>query len=287
MRIVLWTALAALGLAPVAPAQSAPASDANPPELAVAAVVSAVMPSSSLWGIVKELPFSATQTTIREQTLTDGTVIRSSVEVQLWRDSEGRMRAESTLKSKSIDAPQSHIVAVWDPIKRTEISWISGSTRANFATVLHLPELQLDGMMGALVSTPPPPGVIPRSQRTASTPAELSSPANRASSNLHTEALSQDTIAGLEVSGTRTTRVIPAGSIDNDRDFTVSSETWTSPELKIAVRQITDDPRTGKVTTELTNVDRSEPDPALFKPPAGYRLMDLQNANDANSEMKR
>jgi hypothetical protein len=81
--------------------------------------------------------------------------------------------------------------------------------------------------------------------------------------------------------------VVPAGSIDNDRDFTVTSETWVSPELKMTVRQLTSDPRTGTVTTELSNIDRSEPDPALFKPPAGYKMMDLPDPTAADSGAKR
>ena len=82
-------------------------------------------------------------------------------------------------------------------------------------------------------------------------------------------------MAGLEVTGTRTTQVIPAGTVDNDREFTVVSETWTSPELKIVLRQMTSDPRTGRVTAELSNIDRSEPDPSLFKLPEGTRTMDI------------
>jgi hypothetical protein len=81
--------------------------------------------------------------------------------------------------------------------------------------------------------------------------------------------------------------VVAAGSIDNDRDFTVISEAWISPELKTTVRQMTSDPRTGTVTTELSNIDRSEPDPVLFNPPAGYKLMNLPDPSAADSGTKR
>jgi hypothetical protein len=33
-----------------------------------------------------------------------------------------------------------------------------------------------------------------------------------------------------------------------------------------------DDPRTGRSTTEVTDVQRTAPDPALFQPPAGFTL---------------
>jgi hypothetical protein len=237
---------------------------------------------------VKGVPFSATQTTVHEQTLGDGTVIKSTVEVLLWRDSEGRMRAESTMKPKSADTPQTHVVAVWNPAERTEMSWVTGSQSATIASVLHLPELQLNGMMSALASPPPPPpGTLSRSLQTTSLPAALPSLASRDAANIHTETLPADTIGGLDVAGTRTTQVVPAGTIDNDRDFTVTSETWTSAELKITIRQMTSDPRTGTVTTELTNIDRSEPDAALFKPPAGSKLLDLPDPATAGSGTKR
>jgi hypothetical protein len=298
MRIVSLVILTALSLAPIASAQTglrrlggntggqaAPVSVDNTASPAISAVVSAVMPGAAGMGAVKGLPFSATQTTVREQTLSDGTVIRSTVEVQLWRDSEGRMRAESIVKPKSGDLPQTHVVAVWNPAERTEMSWVSGSQPGTIATVLHLPELQLNGMMNAQPA--PSPGALSLSQRSATPAAAETSLASQSAANIHTEALGPDTISGVDATGARTTQVIPAGTIDNDRDFTVSSETWTSAELKITVRQTTSDPRTGTVTTELTNIDRSEPDPALFKPPANSKLMDVPEPAAAGSGAKR
>jgi hypothetical protein len=298
MRTVSLMILAALSLAPVASAQTglrrlgdntggqaAPVSVDNTASPAITAVVSAVMPGAAGMVAVKGLPFSATQTTVREQTLSDGTVIRSTVEVQLWRDSEGRMRAESIVKPKSGDSPQTHVVAVWNPTERTEMSWVSGSQQGTIATVLHLPELQLNGMMNALPA--PSPGALSLSQRSAIPTAAQAPLASQSAANIRTEALGPDTISGLDATGSRTTQVIPAGSIDNDRDFTVSSETWTSAELKITVRQTTSDPRTGTVTIELTNIDRSEPDPALFKPPANSKLMDVPDPAGAGLGAKR
>jgi hypothetical protein len=118
-------------------------------------------------------------------------------------------------------------------------------------------------------------------------PVALSVSSSQESANLRTETLSSETIAGLEVAGTRATQVIPAGTVDNDRDFTVVSETWTSAELKTTVRQMSSDPRTGTVTTELSNVDRSEPDPTLFKPPAGLKVAEIPEPAAAGSGARR
>jgi len=124
-------------------------------------------------------------------------------------------------------------------------------------------------------------------QRTADTPAVLSASSSQESANLRTETLSPETIAGLEAAGTRTTQLIPAGTVNNDRDFTVVSETWTSAELKTTVRQMSSDPRTGTVTTELSNVDRSEPDPALFKPPVGLKVAEIPEPAATDSGARR
>jgi len=279
-----WKLLAALAMAPIAVAQlaaprlpgaagqPAPVSIANLPDPVINAVVSAVMPrgpgrGQGSLGRVKGAPFSATQTTTQEQTLFDGTVIKSTVEVQIWRDAEGRMRAEGKLKSSA--ALQGRIVSVWNPADGTAISWITGSPSASFATVIHLPESQLNGMISALASAPPPPpGAFARTEQASAAVAPDTG-------NTHTESLPQDNIAGLDVTGTRTTQVIPAGTADNDRDITVVSETWTSPDLSYTVLQTNSDPRSGRITTELTNIDRAEPDAALFKVPEGYKVMEI------------
>jgi hypothetical protein len=58
----------------------------------------------------------------------------------------------------------------------------------------------------------------------------------------------------------------------NDRPIVVVRETWTAPDLAMVVLSINDDPRTGVQTTELTDFDRNEPDPALFNVPEGYAI---------------
>ena len=295
MRPIAAILLAVLTVTPLASAQRTMAATvaqpsataASAPDPAIHAVISAVMPRAANWGAVKSLPFSATETTTREQNLSDGTVIKSTVEVQLWRDSEGRMRAESTLNSGS--TPQGHIVTVWNPAEGKAITWVTGNSAVTFTSATHLPESQLNGLLNSQASTPSATQSGTRSSlpQGAAMPVALSVSSSQESANLRTETLSSETIAGLEVAGTRATQVIPAGTVDNDRDFTVVSETWTSAELKTTVRQMSSDPRTGTVTTELSNVDRSEPDPTLFKPPAGLKVAEIPEPAAAGSGARR
>ncbi len=278
MSRISVTLLAALVLAPLASAQRPVVLAAQPaasstPDPAIHAVISAVMPRAANWGAVKSLPFSATETTTREQTLSDGTVIKSTVEVLFSRDSEGRLRADAPLKPDANGASQGRIVTLWNPNDGRSITWISGNPSATFASVTHLPESQLNSFLSTLATTP---------ATSARTPLQRSLTASLASaqdsSSLQAESLPEQSIAGVQATGARITQVIPAGTVDNDRDFTIVSETWTSADLKTTVRQVSSDPRTGTVTTELSNIDRTEPDPALFKVPANVRVTDLPEA---------
>lgn len=278
MSRISVTLLAALVLAPLASAQRPVVLAAQPaasstPDPAIHAVISAVMPRAANWGAVKSLPFSATETTTREQTLSDGTVIKSTVKVLFSRDSEGRLRADAPLKPDANGASQGRIVTLWNPNDGRSITWISGNPSATFASVTHLPESQLNSFLSTLATTP---------ATSARTPLQRSLTASLASaqdsSSLQAESLPEQSIAGVQATGARITQVIPAGTVDNDRDFTIVSETWTSADLKTTVRQVSSDPRTGTVTTELSNIDRTEPDPALFKVPANVRVTDLPEA---------
>jgi hypothetical protein len=278
MRPIAAILLAVLTVTPLASAQRTMAATvaqpsataASAPDPAIHAVISAVMPRAANWGAVKSLPFSATETTTREQNLSDGTVIKSTVEVQLSRDSEGRLRAESALKPDASGAAQGRIVTLWNPNDGKGITWITGNPSATFASVTHLPESQLSNFLSTL-STTPASGTRTSLRRSLASPLASA----QSSANLQTESLSEQSVAGVLATGTRTTQVVPAGTVDNDRDFTVVSETWTSADLKTTVRQVSSDPRTGTVTTELSNVDRSEPDASLFKAPTNVRVAEL------------
>ncbi len=44
--------------------------------------------------------------------------------------------------------------------------------------------------------------------------------------------------------------------------------------MGLVVMQVDDDRRGGRTTTEYEELNRVEPDPALFAPPAGYTVRD-------------
>ncbi len=88
------------------------------------------------------------------------------------------------------------------------------------------------------------------------------------------ENLGTQVMEGVLAEGQRQTMTIPAGSQGNDREIHVVTETWMSPDLKMAVYRKMSDPRTGDNIMRLTNISRNDPDPQLFQPPADYQVVD-------------
>ena len=93
--------------------------------------------------------------------------------------------------------------------------------------------------------------------------------------DVKTEQLGQQSIEGVLVTGKRVTTTIATGAVGNDRPIVVVHEEWRSPELKIVVKTIDSDPRTGEQTMELQELARADPDPSLFQAPAGYQVKDM------------
>jgi hypothetical protein len=50
----------------------------------------------------------------------------------------------------------------------------------------------------------------------------------------------------------------------------LSIETWTSPELRLELRLQS----SNGYVHRIVNLTRNEPDPAMFAPPGGYRVVD-------------
>ncbi len=87
-----------------------------------------------------------------------------------------------------------------------------------------------------------------------------------------TESLGQQTIEGLSVTGTRTTRTIPAGAIGNDQPIEIVSDTWYSPDLQMVIMSKHGDPQIGETTYRLSNIQQAEPPHSLFEVPANYTI---------------
>ena len=86
------------------------------------------------------------------------------------------------------------------------------------------------------------------------------------------EDLGTRSIEGVTANGTKMTTTLPAKEMGADRDIVITFERWHSPELKVDVLTKRSDPRVGETTYRLTNINRTEPLPSLFEPPAGFDI---------------
>lgn len=81
------------------------------------------------------------------------------------------------------------------------------------------------------------------------------------------------TISGLETMGTRELTVIPASEEGTDRPVTLSKELWYSPQLGVNIKVKRFDPRFGTENFLVDDVVLGEPDPNVFKIPAGATVV--------------
>jgi hypothetical protein len=81
--------------------------------------------------------------------------------------------------------------------------------------------------------------------------------------------LGERTLDGETVAGSRIEATIPAGALGNDQPIKMSAEQWYGKDLQVVVEATYRDPRTGETKYKLRNIQRTEPDAALFQVPPG------------------
>ncbi len=190
-------------------------------------------------------PFSAQIISTSSQTLSDGSHISRNVNTRVARDGQGR-----TYRQQSGDGAEKSMVFVHDPVAHTS-HVISGDSKT--AMLSRIPERD----HGPRRAEGPPPEMRPRARNGETI-----------------ETLAPQNIEGVWAEGTRITRTIPQGSIGNDRDLKVVSETWYSKELQMVVLSKHSDPRMGESSVRMTGLQRGEPDAGLFQVPAGYKVVE-------------
>jgi hypothetical protein len=199
---------------------------------------------------VSGAPYSGEHVMENDQPLADGTHIRHSKSMKVFRDSAGRLRTEWPLPDVNgrepltliqISDPVSHSLYVLDTINK----------------VAHRQELRV-----AAAEAPP---VMGPSHRT---------PGGNGRPEIVDERLGTRVMEGVEVEGTRHTTIRPVGEMGNDHPMTEVDETWRSPELALIVFHQRTDPRIGEVIEKVIAINRSEPEAALFQVPADYTVVD-------------
>jgi hypothetical protein len=263
---------------------------------------------------VKGAPYSADEVTQSTQVLADGTRIHHEDKVAVYRDSEGRVRRESSPDQITIIDPVAHTSFFLNPktmtaqkapamvgysFTRSGGEGGPGMIRSESSFTM----ITRDGATSVRINGKPveekvvAEAIAKAKQNgessTVNVPegsynvvfdkmaAEAADKAMVAGSMEHrlrargkSEDLGKQTIEGVIADGTRTTSTIDVGAIGNDRPIQIVTERWYSSELQTVLMTKTTDPRTGESAFSLTNVHRGEPGAYLFQVPAGYTIAD-------------
>jgi hypothetical protein len=200
--------------------------------------------------------YSLVEKTTQVRTRSDGTVMTTHVERHEMRDSEGRSHIEiGEVKGGQFKV---RTVILIDPVASTSTTLLVDAKTA-----------QVIQFQDSKSLTPEQKAKLPELCANAEAYGKKH-PALPST----VEDLQPETILGVYAMGTRRTTIIPARQDGNDRDIHIVEDAWTSPDLKVKMRSVTDDPRIGKTTTEVTELERSAPARELFQIPPDYKVND-------------
>jgi|HubBroStandDraft_6_1064221.scaffolds.fasta_scaffold554899_2 hypothetical protein len=215
--------------------------------------------------------YTATVKQSFEQKLMDGNTIHWTVEAVQARDETGRTMRQHIEGCDADSGGQSPLrirTSIYDPVSKTDTSWSTGPGSMALTTVFHQPEP---------FSPPIPPDWkdIPRT------------PTARYKPQITHEDLGTRTLAGMEATGTRQTEIVPAGFYGNDLPLKIVHETWMNVQNHATLLAIDDDPRSfGRHTWEVESLTVGAPDPALFTPPADYKVWEQNPRPQTTADAK-
>jgi hypothetical protein len=236
--------------------------------------------------VVKGKPYSADTTTETVQSLADGNRIVHRNVSKFYRDSEGRTRREQTFGNVDPEHPSPHEMKVFvdDPVnglsfvldpasksadKVQRSRKVVDEQNAEDEAKRTMIKVTKDGDEGA--ETAPGPMLIKfRDEHSGDSNAVVALTMDD-KRDVVKEDLGTRNIEGVDCTGTRQTITIPAGAVGNEKPISIVRETWFAPAISAVVESTTDDPRYGKTTYQLTNVQLNEPARSLFEPPANFK----------------
>lgn len=204
---------------------------------------------------VKGEPYTATSKTTNAKKLTDGTWTTTVLEERRMRDSDGRERSEIVNPNSQFRTP---VVRITDPVAQTIVN------------------LQLGDKTAHVTHIPLPAPLTPEQEAKAAESRAKAEEYRKLHPSPSNSQLPPQTIAGVYAEGKRT--IITLGSkLPNGDPVNVVEDSWTAPDLQIRLTATSDDPRGQKITMTVTDLQRAEPDPALFRIPTDYKIVEEHN----------
>lgn len=239
---------------------------------------------------VKDAPYSADAVTETVQSLADGNKIRRTNTAKVYRDSQGRVRREETIRGIGPWSTGKHAkttIFINDPVEGAQYV-----LHAESKTASKTPTPAIQGRIGPATRERREESrseirIVRESSSSASAQANgepvrpnVAKAVSVRAFNLamdvepQTESLGTKMIEGVSAEGTRTTITIPADQVGAERDIVIVDERWRSPELGVDLMTKHSDPRMGETTYRLTDIQRGEQPLTLFQPPADYEIDD-------------
>jgi len=220
----------------------------------------------------EDAPYTARLTRTFDRVSSVGTPVTGTSTIVLARDREGRTYEDFG----------NGFFFVQDPIKRQTLSWGSNSSmNLNNHDVLLAQWPYWEGRKGCWADA--------QGQHETSFPTDddrYNAPASPGDAKVETidqhskrrvviENLGDKEIHGLTAHGTRMTMtpLEDAGTYDTQES---TMEIWKSREPNLKVLEVQTFSRSGWERKELSDLQRGDPDPALFQPPQGYKIQTIE-----------
>src|ERR1035437_1334176 len=237
--------------------------------------------------VVTGAPYSGEEVNENIQVLTDGTrITHKNMGRKVWRDGSGRTRTERPLGMGTHQASMPVIVEITDPVAGYKYT-LDTQNKVAHRQALPAPGSRPTGFRGGTVGSGPSAvvyGSVPVPAPTGGgsggragdmvPPPMPSSAGAPMQPRFPREPVGPQSIEGVLAEGTRSTTTYPVGMMGNDREFTVVSESWMSPDLKVQILAKTNDPRNGESTFHMQDLSRTPPDAMLFTVPPDYTVVD-------------
>jgi hypothetical protein len=222
-------------------------------------------------------PYSAESISEIVQVLGDGNRIKRTTLTRVYRDGEGRTRREmleedGSVRSIAISDPVAHVNYTLDLKTKTAfkstINVVAPSGRSTYTVMTR------DGAVTATGGGGGGRGGAVAGARGGGQGGALARTPAPERPNVRKEDLGQQNVEGVMATGTRTTTVIAAGEIGNEKEIRVVSEQWFSDDLQVLVMTRHSDPRSGENVYRLRNILRAEPDQTLFTVPSDFTVQE-------------
>lgn len=212
------------------------------------------------------LPFSADVVEENDKLLADGNRIHYEVHGKIFRDSKGRMRTETEAPVFNSESKPFVHINITDLVEG-RIIFLDTEHKIATVTLLGQPTAH------AAVTTPKDSAdQHPKVQPVPTVQGHLLPPPTP---DPAPEDLGTSQIEGFTVQGTRSTHIMNAGMIGNDKPIATTTERWFSIEFKMDLVNFSDSPEAGKHVRKLVNIRAGEPDPLLFQIPPDFKIKEM------------